>query len=85
MKLSILKNGELIETRKLEEGQHHLGRSEDNEICLPSSKVSKRHALIIVKGSQAAIVDLGSSNGTFVNGILIKKQRLQFEDLISIG
>lgn len=85
MKLSIQKNGELIETRKLEEGQYHIGRSEDNEICLPSSKVSKQHALIIVKGSQAAIVDLGSSNGTFVNGILIKKQKLQFEDLISVG
>lgn len=85
MRLTILKKGELIETKELHEGQYHIGRSEENEICLASNKVSKQHALIVVKGSQAAVVDLGSSNGTFVNGVLVKKQRLQFEDIVSIG
>jgi len=85
VKLDILKKGELIESKELGEGQYHIGRSEQNEICLPSGKVSKQHALLIIKGTQVAIVDLGSSNGTFINGVLIKKQRLNFEDLISIG
>ncbi|NBT58961.1 FHA domain-containing protein, partial [bacterium] len=85
MRLEILQNGKIIETKVLGEGQYQIGRLESCDICLKSTRVSKQHALIVVKGNQAAILDSGSSNGLFVNGVLIKKQRLQFGDVIGIG
>lgn len=85
MRFEILQNGQVIETKILSEGQHQIGRSESCEICLKSNRVSKHHGVIVIKGSQAAIVDSGSANGIFINGILIKKQRLNYGDVISIG
>ncbi|MFM8269970.1 MAG: FHA domain-containing protein [Pseudomonadota bacterium] len=85
MRFEILQNGQVLETKTLTEGQYHVGRSESCEICLKSTRVSKQHALIVIKGSQVAIIDSGSANGIFVNGVLIKKQRINHGDLISIG
>lgn len=45
-----------------------IGRSEGNEIIIADSEVSRRHARIIPQGSGFAIEDMGSTNGTFVNG-----------------
>jgi hypothetical protein len=85
MRFEILQNGQVIETKTLSEGQYQIGRSDTCDICLKSSRVSKQHGVIVIKGSQAAILDSGSSNGIFVNGILIKKQRLNYGDVIAIG
>jgi pSer/pThr/pTyr-binding forkhead associated (FHA) protein len=85
MRFEILQNGQVIETKTLSEGQYQIGRSDTCDICLKSSRVSKQHGVIVIKGSQAAIVDSGSVNGIFVNGILIKKQRLNYGDVIAIG
>jgi len=85
MRFEILQNGQVIETKTLSEGQYQIGRADSCDICLKSSRVSKQHGVIVIKGSQAAILDSGSSNGTFVNGILIKKQRLNYGDVIGIG
>lgn len=85
MKIEILKNGEVIETRELQDGQYHIGRSESNEICLKSNRISKQHGLLVIKNGKVAILDLGSSNGIFVNGILIKKQRITGNDQVLLG
>ncbi|NBX93180.1 MAG: FHA domain-containing protein [Proteobacteria bacterium] len=85
MKFEILHNGEVIETKSLQEGQYKIGRAEDNDICLKSSKVSKNHGLLVIKSGKVAVLDMGSSNGTFVNGILVKKQRIEFGDVVDIG
>jgi len=45
-----------------------LGRAAENDIRLDSEKVSRRHALIILEDDTFYIQDLGSANGTFVNG-----------------
>ena len=45
-----------------------LGRSPDNDILLQDPKVSGHHARVIVTGADVRIVDVGSSNGTCVNG-----------------
>lgn len=52
----------------LGEGEHILGRDPVAEICLDSSTVSRRHARIRVAGDQAMLEDLGSKNGTFLDG-----------------
>ncbi len=84
MKVEILKNGELVLTKDVGEGNFKIGRGPECDLRLQSNSVSKQHALLVVKSGRAAIVDLGSANGVFVNGILIKKQRVRPEDEIKI-
>jgi pilus assembly protein CpaF len=55
----------LLEVDAAEAG---IGRLEDNEIVLPRSNVSKHHARLVVKDDRCVIVDLKSTNGTYVNG-----------------
>ena len=45
-----------------------VGRLEDNDVVLPRSNVSKRHARIAIKDERYVLVDLKSTNGTYVNG-----------------
>jgi pilus assembly protein CpaF len=45
-----------------------VGRLEDNDVVLPRSNVSKRHARIALKDDRYVLVDLKSTNGTYVNG-----------------
>jgi DNA-binding winged helix-turn-helix (wHTH) protein len=51
----------------LGEGENVLGRDTDVSVCLDSATVSRRHARITITGDRAALEDLGSRNGTFVN------------------
>lgn len=74
----------MVSSHDLQEGTYRIGRSSECEIRLASSQVSKQHALLVIKGNRAAVVDLGSSNGVFINGILIKKQRIEDGDEIRI-
>jgi PAS domain-containing protein len=41
--------------------------------------------LLVIKGNRAAVIDLGSSNGVFVNGILVRKQRIEVGDEVVIS
>src|SRR3954469_5893028 len=45
-----------------------IGRAQGNDIVLPKGNVSKRHARIVLKDGKFIIVDLKSTNGTYVNG-----------------
>lgn len=62
-----------------------IGRSGDLDMVLLEDMVSRKHAKISTTGAQMNIQDLGSTNGTFVNGEKIKKQRLKEGDRILIG
>lgn len=62
-----------------------IGRSSDLEMVLVEDMVSRKHAKISTPGGQVIIQDLGSTNGTFVNGEKIKKVRLREGDRILIG
>jgi DNA-binding winged helix-turn-helix (wHTH) protein len=53
---------------QLSEGENVLGRDRDAVVWLDSSTVSRRHARITVTGDQAVVEDLGSRNGTLVEG-----------------
>jgi DNA-binding winged helix-turn-helix (wHTH) protein len=70
----------------LGEGEHVLGRDPTAEICLDSSTVSRRHARIRVAGDQAVLEDLGSKNGTFLNGQPVRSPlRLSHGSEIRLG
>ncbi len=62
-----------------------IGRSSDLDMVLVEDMVSRKHAKISTTGPQIIIQDLGSTNGTFVNGEKIKKIRLKEGDRILIG
>ncbi|MDH3215419.1 MAG: SpoIIE family protein phosphatase [Candidatus Krumholzibacteria bacterium] len=53
---------------KLGDGEHSVGRASDNAVQIPATRVSKRHAMIRIQGDQLFVRDLGSTNGTEVNG-----------------
>ncbi len=62
-----------------------LGRDSDCDIVLDKSYVSKKQAEIVISGQKAAITDYGSTNGTFVNDVQIKRTELKDKDEIKIG
>lgn len=62
-----------------------IGRGADSAVVLPDNAISIHHSRIFKKADAYFIEDLGSSNGTFVNGIRIKKQQLKDGDKIRIG
>ena len=66
-KLVILKGGQST-PYKLTDDEVILGRHPDCGIQLPSNMVSRRHARVFKDGENFVIEDLGSGNGTFVNG-----------------
>jgi len=68
----------------LEEGENSLGRSEDCDIHYPVEGVSKKHLTINVTGKVAYVKDLGSANGTFVNGKIIKRATVKNGDKIAL-
>ncbi len=70
---------------KLSDGEHSIGRAEGNTIVVDSKQISKKHIVFSVTGNAISIRDAGSSNGTFVNGVLVKQKNLKAGDKVSIG
>lgn len=68
----------------LEDGDNVLGRASDCQHVLSVDGVSKRHLQITVNGDTAFAEDLGSSNGTIVNGKIIKRITLKDGDKIAL-
>ena len=65
-----------------------IGRDADNIICLDDALVSRRHAVIQKVKDDFFVEDLGSTNGTFVNGHPVppgKYARLHPADVVQIG
>ncbi len=69
----------------LAEGRLTIGRDSANEIWATDSFLSRRHCALARSGTEFSIEDLGSHNGTRVNGIPVKDQKLEHGDQISIG
>ena len=68
------------------EAELGIGRAEDNALRLNDPKVSRHHARVVRDGESYALIDLGSANGTLVNGVrLTALHPLQDGELISIG
>lgn len=68
----------------LEEGENSIGRSQECDHFLQVEGVSKKHLQITVNGETAFVQDLGSSNGTIVNGKITKRMTLNDGDKIAL-
>ncbi len=62
-----------------------IGRLPECGVSLTDTNVSRRHAEIRRAGNDVMVVDLGSTNGTRVNGLLTNRQRLKHGDEITVG
>lgn len=69
----------------LEKYESLVGRLEDCDIILPDASLSSHHCRIIKETNRIRIVDLGSTNGTRINGTIITEQTLQVGDELQIG
>jgi pSer/pThr/pTyr-binding forkhead associated (FHA) protein len=62
-----------------------IGRALDNDVVLTDAEVSRHHARIEYRNGAFEVVDLGSTNGTSVNGLPISRAQLQDGDVVSFG
>lgn len=84
-KLVLSLDGDVLGYHFLEQGRFSIGRKPHNDMQIDDSSVSKEHAVILTVGHDQILEDLGSTNGTLVNGNIIKKHILQNNDVIEIG
>src|SRR4051812_8664943 len=71
---------------KLGEGEYVIGRRSDCQIFVPDMRVSRQHARLFKDGEGWTLEDLGSNNGTYINGARVEGQAsLHHEDEITIA
>jgi pSer/pThr/pTyr-binding forkhead associated (FHA) protein len=77
--------GQVLAEYNMNKERYTIGRLPDNDIRIDNPAVSGHHSLIINILNDSFLEDLNSTNGTYVNGKLIKKHALQHGDLITCG
>jgi hypothetical protein len=70
---------------KLDRQRITIGRRPDNDVCLPYPAVSGEHAAVVTILDDSFLEDLGSTNGTLVNGAAVAKHFLRDRDEIDVG
>jgi pSer/pThr/pTyr-binding forkhead associated (FHA) protein len=84
--LQVVRGRSATTTLKLADGVTSLGRHDDCVVRIKSSQVSRRHCELFDVGGKLTVRDLGSSNGTFVNGKRITgQQTLKVGDELTVG
>lgn len=78
-------DGQVMAEYNMNKERYTIGRLPDNDIRIDNSAVSGHHSLIINILNDSFLEDLNSTNGTYVNGKLIKKHALQHGDVITVG
>ena len=78
----VLPDGKRI---RLGNGTITIGRAAETEVRLSDTSVSRRHAEVRATGDGWTVVDLGSTNGTKVNGTVVTERKLRAGDVISTG
>jgi len=84
-KLILSLNNSVLGEFPLDKERIILGRKADNDIQVDNLAVSGQHAAIITILNDSFLEDLDSTNGTYVNGKLVKKHALKNSDVITIG
>ena len=69
----------------LKAGKVIIGRQDDCQVRIPSAQISRHHCELVAGGSGVRIRDLGSSNGTFVNGQKVEDADLNPGDVVAVG
>ena len=84
-KLILSLDGQQIKEFDISKERTTIGRKPHNDIQIDNLAVSGEHAMIMTILNDSFLEDLGSTNGTMVNGQPVKKHFLQSEDVVEIG
>lgn len=84
-KVIVTFNGLVQQEQAINKSRITIGRRPSNDLVIDHLTVSGQHAAIDTSSSGSFILDLGSTNGTMVNGQPVKKHLLQNDDVIEIG
>ncbi|MDH5573402.1 MAG: FHA domain-containing protein [Gammaproteobacteria bacterium] len=84
-KLILTLDGAVVREYPLDKDSISIGRKHGNDIQLNDLAVSGRHALIVTMGEHIYVDDLGSTNGTLLNGVRITKSLIKHCDVIQVG
>ncbi len=69
----------------LKEGEHRVGRNKEASIVVSDDAISRQHFSLTVTPNQVLLKDLGSTNGTFVNGVRVTSYVLKDKDTVQIS
>ncbi len=78
-------DGETLHELTFDKQRFLIGRSEHNDVPISSKFISRHHALLVRQGSATLLMDLNSTNGTFVNSRRISNHVLLHDDVITVG
>ena len=81
----LIQDGVEIETVPLTAEVTHLGRGLTADVRLDDHLVSRRHAMIVLDGGRARLIDDRSANGTVLNGQVVGQAELNHGDVIVLG
>ena len=75
----------MLRSYTLQEGFTTFGRYTDSEICLDDPTVSRDHGAFLLRSGVLVVEDHQSSNGTFMNGVRIRRRVLYQGDRLTVG
>jgi predicted component of type VI protein secretion system len=78
-------DGQVLAEYNMTKERYTVGRLPDNDIRIDNPAVSGHHALVINILNDSFLEDLNSTNGTYVNGKIVKKHAMQHGDVITVG
>jgi predicted component of type VI protein secretion system len=78
-------DGQVLAEYNMSKERYTVGRLQDNDIRIDNPTISGHHSLVINILNDSFLEDLNSTNGTYVNGRLIKKHALQNGDVVTVG
>ena len=84
-KLTVTFNDQVVAEHELNKEEMSIGRKPDNDIQIDNLAVSGHHCRILTILNDSFLEDRNSTNGTYVNGAIVKKHALQNGDVITIG
>src|SRR6266850_7383441 len=84
-KLVVLSAGMTGRTHELKADKTTIGRVEDNTFQIAEASVSSHHAEVLLRGNDVVVKDLGSTNGTFINGEKINEAVLKPGQILRCG
>jgi DNA-binding CsgD family transcriptional regulator len=84
--LEIVRGGPVTRPKRLAPGSHVIGRDDGVELSLPVTGVSRKHARVtVIDSGEVSVTDLGSRNGTFLNGRRVESASLRDGDELRVG
>jgi len=83
--LQVVKGPQVGERFFLEGERIVIGRDPKTQLFLGDITVSREHAVIVREGAEVLLRDLGSLNGTYLNGDIVEESMLKSGDIVQIG